>query len=872
MTVAGQRRGAVIVPTKPGRNSPCPCGSARKYKSCCLSNEVPAPAVPAQIILTALTHHKGGDLRRAEELYRQVLEIEPGNMDALHLLGILASQVGNYNVAADFIKRAIVLDGSVPQFHLNLGNVLQAQGSLSEAISSYRTALRLRPQFPEAHNNLGTALRTIGDVRGASQQFQEALRLQPDYADAHYNFGLALYEERALAKAIGHFREALRLRPDYAEAHLNLGMALQAQGDLTTALASFAEAARFNPDNADARNALGSVHLARSDLKAAAANFQEALRLRPDFAEAHTNLGHALHAQGDILQAMVHFREARRLQPDSPEAHNNLGVALRDQGDLEGAEDSFRQALYLKSDFAEAQSNLGAALRDRGDLLQAIASFREALRLQPDNADVHNNLGTALQEQGDFPAAHAHHREAFRLRPEHREALHHLVFELQYLCDWSELPELWERTREMIGVQSAAISPFTVLAIPSSPVEQLTYARDWFRSRLAPFEAIREELHFSFEPGPKDHLRIGYLSSDFHDHATAYLVAELFELHDRSRVEVFAYSIGPDDASAMRQRLVQGVDHFVDLHPRSHLAAATQIYQNQIDILVDLKGYTQGCRTEIVALRPAPIQVNYLGYPGTMGAPFIDYLLTDAFLTPPESQPFFDETFVYLPDCYQPNDRQRPVAAETPSREEVGLPAEGFVFCCFNNAYKLTPEVFTIWMRLLQQVPGSVLWLLEANPWMVENLRGEAARREVDPTRLVFAPRLPLPQHLARHRLADLFLDTVPVNAHTTASDALWMGLPVLTCAGETFASRVAGSLLTALGLPQLITTSLEGYEELALQLAQHPSELAALREQLRLNRDTAPLFDTPRFTQNLEAAYRQMWEDLVSQQTRLAG
>jgi protein O-GlcNAc transferase len=583
----------------------------------------------------------------------------------------------------------------------------------------------------------------------------------------------------------------------------------------------------------------------------------------------------ALHQQGHLQDAEALYRQVLALDPTQPDALHLLGIMADQQGNHAAAVELIGQAISRNPLAAHFHSNLGLALLALGRLPDAITAFQQAIQLKPDYPEAHSNLGVGLQEQGKVTAALASFREALRLQPDLADAHDNLLYQAQNLCDWSELSQRWQQAVELIRTSSGVLRPLTSLAIPTSSGEQLTCARTWVATKLAPAIQARDQLHFTFVPRAKERLRIGYLSTDFHPHPVAYLMTELFELHDREQVEVFAYSIGNDDDSPVRHRILQSVDHFVDLRDLSRTdsgAAARRIYDDGIDILVDLNGYTQGCRTEILALRPAPIQVSYLGYPGTMGAPFIDYLLTDAFLTPPDAQPFFDETFVYLPNCYQVNPRQRPVAAETPSREEVGLPADGFVFCCFNNAYKLTPELFTIWMRLLQQVPGSVLWLSQANQWVVANLQREAAARGIDPGRLIFAAKRPLPEYLVLYRLADLFLDTLPYNAGATASDALWMGLPVLTCPGQTYVSRMAGSLLTALGLPQLITASLEGYEELALQLAQHPSELAALREQLRLNRDTSPLFDTPRFTQNLEAAYRQMWEDLVSQQTRLAG
>jgi predicted O-linked N-acetylglucosamine transferase (SPINDLY family) len=374
-------------------------------------------------------------------------------------------------------------------------------------------------------------------------------------------------------------------------------------------------------------------------------------------------------------------------------------------------------------------------------------------------------------------------------------------------------------------------------------------------------------------PPPQDHLacrvaresggriRIGYLSGDFHQHATAHLMAGLFEHHNRQRFEIIAYSYDADDGSPMRARLNRGFDRFVDISQLSHREAALRIHADEVEILVDLKGYTHHARPQIASYRPAPVQVSYLGYPATMGADFIDYIIVDEAVVPKSQQPFFLERLVHLPDCYQVNDSKREIAAAAPSRADCGLPVNGFVFCSFNNSYKITPAFFDIWTRLLKAVPGSVLWLLEVNELVKRNLRLEATKRGVDPDRLVFAPIVPPADHLARHRNADLFLDTMPCNAHTTASDALWAGLPVLTCTGNTFAGRVAASLLDAVGLPELVAASIEGYEERALVLARDLRLLAALRARLQQNRDVSRLFDLPRFTSNIEKAYTRMWK-----------
>jgi predicted O-linked N-acetylglucosamine transferase (SPINDLY family) len=365
----------------------------------------------------------------------------------------------------------------------------------------------------------------------------------------------------------------------------------------------------------------------------------------------------------------------------------------------------------------------------------------------------------------------------------------------------------------------------------------------------------------TYGPFPPDKIHIGYVSGEFRAQATSILMAELFERHDKGRFKLFAFDNGWDDGSELRQRMNAAFDAIIDISRLDDAQAADAVRRHHVAILVNLNGYFGRARMGLFSRKPAPIQVNYLGFPGTLGADYVDYIIADAHVIPPGHRAFYVENVVYLPDSYQANDRKRAVAARVPSRAEEGLPPAGFVFCCFNNTYKIVPAVFDVWMRLLTTVAGSVLWLFESSPEAACNLRAEAARRGVDPARLVFAPLVPLPEHLARHRLADLFLDTLPYNAHTTASDALWTGLPILTCLGTTFPGRVAASLLHALGVPELITASLEAYEALALKLARDPVLLAGMKEKLARNRASAPLFDTPRFTRNIEAAYAAMWE-----------
>ncbi len=897
------------------------------------------PAIPEALAI-AIQHHRVGRLREAETIYRQILASDPNHHDAWHLLGLIASQVGDHQNGVECIQRALTLRPDWTEAHFNLGNNWKRQGKLDLAIACYQRALQLKPDFADAHNNLGLAWREHGDLEQAAACYQQALQLKPDfaeahnnlgnvlavqdktdeaaacyqralqlkpgYADGHNNLGNVLTRQGKLDRAVACYQRALQLKPDFAEAHNNLGNVFMDQGkpdeaaacyqralelktdyveahnnlghvfngrgELDKATACYRRALQLNPNYAPAHYSLGLVYQVRGDLNEAVACYRQALKRDPAYAEAHNNLGNALKDQGNLDEAVACCLRALELKPDLAEAHNNLGAAVREQGRPDDAIACYRRALELNPDLAEAHINLGDALREQGKLDAAVACFRRALELKPDSAVVHNSLGDAFTEQGKLDAAVACYRRALELKPSYVSALGSLVHGLQHVCCWDDLRVLSERVIEAIDQDSDAglaspVAPFGFLALPlmTTAEQQRKCARQWVNQRLKVKGEFGYDRAHNRTTAPKTKMIIGYLSADFHSHAVAYLIAELIEKHDRSRFAIHGYSYGRDDGSAMRGRLVRAFDRFVDVRNLSHLQAAQRIAGDEVQILVDLTGYTRNARTQIVALRPAPIQVNYLGYPGTMGGSFIDYILVDDYVVPSDQQPSFTEKLVHLPGCYQVNDSQREIASCTQSRAECGLPEAGFVFCSFNNNFKITPEMFGVWMTLLKEVPGSVLWLLEGNRFAPANLCREAKRRGVAAERLVFAPHRPLAEHLARHRLADLFLDTFPYNAHTTASDALWAGCPVLTMAGETFASRVAASLLTALDLPELITRSLADYQDAALRLARNAGLLVALRERLEASRKDSQLFNADWFARNLEKAYSTMWEIYAS-------
>jgi predicted O-linked N-acetylglucosamine transferase (SPINDLY family) len=593
---------------------------------------------------------------------------------------------------------------------------------------------------------------------------------------------------------------------------------------------------------------------------------KEALKLDPNHFMAHKYHSIACYETGQWEKAEESFRQVIALKPDYPEGHYNLGKALQQMSRIGEALDNYKRAIELRPEYVAAYNNLGVILDERGQFDEAESNYRQALSFDPTFAETYNNLGNTLQKQGRRAEAIASYRKAIEFDPENNVARLSLLFQSLHLCEWDDLESDIREIRRVVRDRQVSSNnnfpPFMFLALPGTTAEeQMICAENFSRPLFQLLQPLRNKLGFEFKHPPKSKIHIGYLSGDFHDHPVAKLMAEIFELHDHNRFKVTAYSYGPDDGSSVRHRVMQAFDHFVEIGNLSIEDAARKIYADRVDILIDLKGYTADTRSAILALRPAPIQVNFLGYPGTMGNDFVDYIIADSFLMPVTNRENnYAEKVVRMPDCFLPSDSMRPRTLAAPERKDLGLNEDGFVFCCFNQTFKITPQLFSVWCQLLNEIPNSQLWLFATNSVTEVNLRKEAEKQGIAQNRLVMAPRVDLYEdHLARLQCADVFLDTLPYNAHTTCSEALWMGLPVVTCAGDTFASRVAGSLLTALDVPELITYSLEDYYNLALQLATDVEKMAKVRKRILDNRDTMPLFDTKRFTRNLEEAFDGM-------------
>lgn len=699
----------------------------------------------------------------------------------------------------------------------------------------------------------GLTLHQAGRLADAEALYLKSLEADGNSYLALHLMGVLRLQQGRAAEALPFIQRALAVQPDTPDTLANYAIALQSVGRYSEALAALERVVRLRPDDSRARSERGALLFKVHRHEEALAEFDRAVSLDPLSADAWMNRGTALMASNRTAESLECFERVLRLQPQYLEARNSRGLALKSLGRAGDALAEFDRLLREKPDHVGALVNRASVLWTSGDVEQALQSYDRALAIQPNMPEALASRANCLwTRKADLAGATADLERLIAIRPDHPYARGNLLHMRMHAGDWRDLP------RERAGLDAdvragrRVVEPHAYQGLCSSPADLLAAAKIHTQDKYPPQPVAHRRR-------PREgKIRVGYLCGEFRAHATMYLAAGLFEHHDRSRFEVIGFDNSRDDGSAMRRRAVAAFDKFVPIQALTDPQAARLIAEQEIDILVNLNGFVGALRMGVFAHRPAPIQVNYLGYPGSLGASYMDYILADAEVIPDGHEQFYSEKVVRLPGSYQINDGTRQRAAPA-ARASQGLKETDFVFCHFNVSYKVMPELFALWLRLLQKVPSSVLWLLESNARFAANLRDEAARAGVDPDRLVFAPGMELAAHLSRLALGDLFLDSLPCNAHTTASDALWVGLPLITCRGQAFAGRVAASLLRAAGLPELITDDLESYEALALELASDRALLRSFRE--RLSRDPAqlPLFDTARTTRQIEMAYEQM-------------
>jgi protein O-GlcNAc transferase len=714
-----------------------------------------------------------------------------------------------------------------------------------------------------------------GRLEQAESGYRIVIDQTPDNAHAWHGLGVLATQVGRLREAVSLMQRAIELSPTEATFQHNLGKTLGSLNEHELAIRQFEGLIRLHPNIADAWNDLGNSYRALKLHNKAIAAYETAIRLQADFAFAYFNLGTCYRDLQDQAKAIDFFKTALGISPGLSPAYLDLGCIYTEQGDFGLAVEAFQSALRLRPDWPDALTNLGNAFQQGGQTDLAIQAYQQSLSIDPMVAETYFNLGNLYFFKRQLPSAEAAYRQAFELRTDHVIAATALVHVRQQLGLWEGTQELARSiVRSLDGPPPAGsmyvVDPFNFISfpIPTTPHQQLVATRraaSVFFPKTNPICRARKQRANAGIGLRK--IRIGYLSADFHAHATSFLIAEMIESHNRQRFEVFAYSYGPDDSSPMRGRMLRAFDRFRDIQKHTHRRAAEQIAQDEIDILIDLKGYTSQARPDILAMCPAPIQVSFLGYPGTMAVDFVDYIIADSVIASDDYQPFFTEKIINIPGCYQPNDRQADIAPSRPTRAEYGLPDDAIVLGCFNNSYKITPEIMDSWARILEAVPKSVLWLLEWNEWIESNIRREASQRGIQLNRLVFSKLLPNSEHLAREPLADIFVDTFPVVAHTTASDALRVGVPVVTIMGETMISRVAASLLHAVGLPELVATDYNTYESIIIQLANDSTRRHAIREHLIAQAKHGELFDGRAFARKFDNVLESLWNQFESRE-----
>lgn len=787
----------------PGRNEPCPCGSGKKYKKCCLSkHEVEAPphtAAPAymaeqeqinQALQLAIEHQSAGRLQEAAAIYQQVLQVQPDSADALHLLGLVAHKAGQPETALDLISKAIEIAPNTPLYYSNVGPVLIDLGLQDQAMACYRKAIELQSDHVEALNNIGHLLQLQGHFDEAAEQYKAALAIRPDFADAHYNLGNVYRAMKRSEDALACYRTALQYKVMFPDAHNNLGTVLKDLG-------------RYDE---------------------ARAHLLQALAIQPDYVEAYCNLGVLESEIGQLEAALTYQRQAIALKPDYPEAYYNLGCVLADMGRRNEAIECYQKAVELAPDSYKAYNNMAVMYRESGELEKAITCGEKALAIKPDFAEPYINIGNALSSLGRSTDAIESYRKATDFDSKHAGAYSNLLFSMLY---------------------NANITPAT-----------LSEEVDRYRRAIEDEFVGQWPKHANTcEPGRP--LRIGYVSGDFRNHAIAYFIEQILANHNKSEFEIFCY-YNHLLQDLVTERLRKFANHWRQVKTLSDEQMAALVQSDRIDILVDLSGHTALNRLSVFARKPAPVQVTWMGYCGTTGLSAMDYRLTDANLDPPGlTERFHTETLIRLPASaiFQP-------AAEAPAVERLPARSDnGFTFACLNNPSKLNEPVIALWSRILKAVPGSRMMLGNARAHQEKWLVDLFAKHGVEGERLLLQPRVELPEYLALHNQIDLALDPFPYTGGTTTMHALWMGVPVLTLTGNTSVSRGGAAIMGNFGLPQFVASDEEQYLERAIHFASNLAELEEIRHGLRERIAANPAGNPVAYTRALEDAYRGMWQ-----------
>ncbi|KAK1381120.1 Protein O-GlcNAc transferase [Heracleum sosnowskyi] len=818
-----------------------------------------------------------GNIDIAIRYYLIAIELRPNFADAWSNLASAYMRKGRMNDAAQCCRQALAINPRLVDAHSNLGNLMKAQGLVNEAYNCYIEALRLQPNFAIAWSNLAGLFMESGDMDRALQYYKEAVKLKPKFADAYLNLGNVYKALGMPQEAIVCYQRALQARPDYAMAFGNLASIFYEQGKMDMAILNYKRAIACDAGFLEAYNNLGNALKDAGRVEEASHCYRQCLALQPTHPQALTNLGNIYMEWNMTPAAAQCYKATLSVTTGLSAPFNNLAIIYKQQGNYADAISCYTEVLRIDPNAADGLVNRGNTYKEIGRVTEAIQDYVRAVAIRPTMAEAHANLASAYKDSGHVEAAIKSYKQALFLRPDFPEATCNLLHTLQCVCDWDgrkkmfiEVEGILQRQIKMSVLPS--VQPFHAIAYPLDPMLALEISRKYAqhcsvvasRFSLPPFT---HPMPIPIKGGGRNgRLRIGYVSSDFGNHPLSHLMGSVFGMHDTENVEVFCYALSPNDGSEWRLRTQSEAEHFIDVSAMSSDMIARLINENQIQILINLNGYTKGARNEIFAMQPAPIQVSYMGFPGTTGATYIDYLVTDEFVSPTKFSQIYSETLVHLPHCYFVNDykqKNRDVLdpACQPKRSDYGLPEDKFIFAFFNQLYKIDPEIFITWCNILKRVPNSALWLLRFPAAGELRLRAYAAAQGVQPDQIIFTDVAMKSEHIKRSALADLFLDSPLCNAHTTGTDVLWAGLPMVTLPLEKMATRVAGSLCLATGLgEEMIVSTMKEYEERAVSLALNRSKLQDLTHRLKASRLTCPLFDTARWVRNLERAYFNMW------------
>lgn len=864
-------------------------------------------------LTSAVEAYKKGKYASAIEICATLCSCNPPSADVLLLLGAAFYQTGDFARCVAANDAAIILNPNIPEAHANLANALQQLGSLDLAIMYYTSALQLKPSFADAYANLGAAYVQKGWTMQAVQAFTAALTINPSLAEVRCSLGdvWRCQGEAGRSAAVQCFASALETDAQCATAWRGLGECARENGEFERAIECFNKAIELSPMSAEAHTGLGMTYRDMKIVDRSEKSFEAALKLRPTCPLALGNLAGAYYEGKKLEKAIQLYHQALAVQPSFPEALNNLGNALREVGRLPEAISSYTKCIQLQLNalatpplqsmvlshpphalgaacathtaqrLSVTYNNLGGVLKLVGRTAECIAAYQQVALLQPLAPEAHANLGSAFKDSGRHEEAISSYQRALSLRSDFPEAFGNLVHSKQCICDWMERDVLFTRLqkeveRDLEAGKLPAVQPFHAMTYPFSAQLALSISKRYAVECLKAARALpgAQELVLSHPPakvplfgsGNDQRLRVGYVSSDFGNHPLAHLMGSVFGMQDRSRIEVFCYSLSPNDGSEWRFRIENEAEHFLDVSQWTAVDIARRISQDGIHIAVNLNGYTKGARNEVFAMRPAPVQVSYLGFPATMGADYIQWIVLDKVVCPPESRQCYSESIAYMPHTYFVNDyrRSNPEVLDSeklPTRASVGLPENAIIYSCANQLYKYDPRTFDAWCNILKRVPNSVLWLLRFPPAGEMRIRREALARGVDPDRIVFTDVAPKPLHVARSGLADVFLDTPFCNAHTTGCDVLWGGCPMVTLPLERMASRVAASLCTATGFGSvMIAKDWDDYEERAVALGLDAEARTSLCGAVRAARTSCPLFDTKRFVKNFDNMLIRMW------------